>query len=135
MIGIGDAVYICIFLDEAAPAGTFDHAASASHFWQTASDDLARHKAHIVLAQFQAGDKPPAPPVAAALVMQLAAVVCDLAPVIGVFWSNGETVTQPQQFVSEADRLTEGAWPAYVWVQYTGSRQTTAAILASPPMA
>ncbi len=120
MIKIGDRAYVCMFLAEPVPQGTMDLAASASHFWEDAAEQLAGHKAQIVVAELEGGEDFEARREGASRVMDLAAAVCicSLAPVIGIYWTNGETVTQPEPFVAEADRMGDDAWPAHVWAQY-----------------
>jgi len=120
MIETGGHAFVCMFLENPVPTGTFDHAAQASHFWQTAQTALAKHKTHIVVAEFHARQKPAGRRQCAAEVTQLAAAVCmrSLAPVIGVYWSNGKTVTQPEQFIAEAERLNHNAWPILTWLQF-----------------
>ncbi|MEM7429695.1 MAG: DUF4261 domain-containing protein [Pseudomonadota bacterium] len=118
MIEIGAAVYVCLFLSNAVPTGTFDHAAAASHFWKEAAADLAAHKAHVVVSEFSSGSGFEARRTCALHVSLIAAAVCTQADAIGLHWTTGETVTRKEPFLDEIGQLSRGTWPVYVWLQY-----------------
>jgi hypothetical protein len=53
----------------------------------------------------------------ASVVTVIAAAIASMTPTIGVYWSNGGTVTEAGHFVQAAERLVAGRPPADLWVQ------------------
>jgi hypothetical protein len=104
-----------------------DHAAAFAYWWPSAKNDIARHKAHLMVAcNWSKYSRLDAHIRHSVLVRELV----DQLPVIGVLW--GSVLVPPNIFKGEfASTLKDGAVPFSLWVLIQFSQQPGGNILIS----
>ena len=114
---VDDLLLSVVPVDKPLPAGTLDDAIAADRMWPDARDKLSAHKAHVIVGAItEATDYASAINIAG-LVTAFAATITAMTPTIGVYWSNGKTITEKSRFLEVADGFFAGQPPATVWVQ------------------
>jgi hypothetical protein len=102
-----------------APAGLFDAAASPNALWPAAPQELARHRAHIMIVSPDAVTTREDKIARASVVTLVAAALCLITPVIGVHWPVCDNLISKDQFVDAAMRHVQGAGPAVpIWIRH-----------------
>jgi len=126
VILIGGTAVAIMSMDVPLPPGTLDRAiAGADLTWPEARATVAPHTAHIVVGTMKgAADCAEAVQGASDLTL-LTAALCDLAPVLAVYWSTGNVITRPQDFQEGAARFIGGTPPVDSWMQLYLLKGTT----------
>ena len=114
---VGDTLLSVIPVDQPLPPGTLDDAIEADRVWPEAKEKLAAHKAHIIVGAVTEATDHASAINTASLVTAVAAAITSITPTIGIYWSNGNTITERSTFLTAAQGLFAGQPPATVWVQ------------------
>jgi hypothetical protein len=103
-----------------------DHAAAFAYWWPNAKNDIARHRAHLLVAcSWSKYSRLDAHLHHSVLVHELV----NQLPVIGVLW--GSVLTPPNIFKGEFASTSKGAVPFSLWVLIQFSKQPGGNILIS----
>jgi len=113
----GNRLLSVMLIDKPLPDGTLDEAIKADLVWPEAKEEIATHRAHVIVGCVANAEGHGPAVETAGLVTAMAAAVAALTPTIGIYWSTGNTVTEAARFQQIADSFFEGNAPVTVWVQ------------------
>ena len=103
----------------AAPAETFEMAASYCAMWPTAANELKMHKAHIFVVPRNDRDEKRAQLLERATLLTLiSAAIVSITPAIGVFWPASNNLLNAEMFMTSAKLVsTSNRSPVETWVR------------------
>jgi hypothetical protein len=138
MLKVGDILVTAMFIDQPIPADSLAEPIAVNKVWPEAAAQLGAHKAHIIVGTLDEAEGHGPCVDHAAVVTVVTAAIASMTPAIGVYWSNGRTVTETSRFVRAAERLIAGRPPAEIWVQLlwldgpmTPARERTLAVVTT----
>ena len=118
LITVNDMQLAILNIAAPAPAGTFDGAASPNMLWPSAPQELAKHKAHIMVVSPDEVETRGEVLARATLVTLVTAAIAAITPAIGVYWPASENLLSKTQFLEATKKIgaAEGV-PTEIWVR------------------
>lgn len=124
-IRIGDMVANISVLNQPIYPTILDAAVRAAAGWPGAGQQLSGHRAQIIVELISPSGGTVAGRVdAASIATMLCAAVVDRVPVLGIYWKNGGTVTEPRRFQNIAGGLMSGEMPLDIWLQVVQPKES-----------
>lgn len=109
---------VVMVVDGRLPEPEFAGALAENPLWPAAAATIRRHEAFVVISLVE----PPASSAdvraQAAMQTRLAAVLCEMLPVLGVYWPGAASAAPPARVRRAADELNQNKWPADLWIGY-----------------
>jgi Domain of unknown function (DUF4261) len=116
VLPIGDAIVAVVPVHFPIPKETLARAIGMNWAWPEAAATFEKHRAHVIVSALSATNDPRYMRQNAIQATCVTAALLELLPASGVYWSTGEHVTPPAQFIAEAKKHTENGTPFNLWV-------------------
>ncbi len=118
VFSMGGRMMMIMFLDQPMPPGTMTVAARASRTWPDAEQQLAAHRANVIVhAGANTKDWNGALD-SAQNVSVVSATLADMLPTIGIYWSEGWVVTKAGAFIQATEQVLARKYSGAAWFQF-----------------
>lgn len=117
LIRIGGTVFALMLIDKPLPADVLERPLAYNRGWPEAGQVLGGQKAHIVAAVFKSEEGFVGVRQSAMDLTHLTAALCRSHPVLGVVWTEANTLVPPAKVLEAAQLLTSGQFPLDLWLQ------------------
>jgi hypothetical protein len=115
MIPIGDAAVAVVPIHLPIPQEALVRAIGMNWLWPEAQQAFAQSRAHLIVSALTQSNDPRYMRTNAQRVTCVTAVLAEMLPAAGVYWSTAEHVVEPDRFVAEAKEHAEQT-PYDLWV-------------------
>ena len=105
-------------IDGRLPQPEFAGALAENPLWPAAAATMRRHEAFVVVTLVEPPREFADVRAQAATQTRLAAVLCGMLPVLGVYWPGAAAAVPPERVRRAAEGLNENKWPADLWIGY-----------------
>ena len=105
-------------VDGRLPEPEFAGAMAKNPLWPAAAETMRRHQAFLVITVVEPTEDLAHVRARAAMQTRLAAVLCEMLPVLGVYWPGAAAAAPPSRVRRAAEDLNQNKWPADLWIGY-----------------
>jgi hypothetical protein len=118
VLSVDGVLLTVLFIEQPIPAAELNEAIKGGRIgWPTAGEELAQHRAHVIVGMVNPADSHAGVFNGAACVTFVAAAVAALSAAIGVYWSSARAVRATPDFVRAAEGLAQRQIPTDTWVR------------------
>ena len=100
------------------PEPEFAGALAENPLWPAAARTMRRHGAFLIISAAEPAKDTADVRAQAAMQTRLAAVLCTMLPVLGVYWPGAAAAVPPSRVRRAAEDLNQNKWPADLWIGY-----------------
>jgi hypothetical protein len=118
LLQVGKSIIVLMFIDRPLPPDALFTAFATERLWPTAKSEVAPHKAHVVASVMNMPETFAERREAAVHLTAVLGALCRTAPVIGVNWSDAETITKAALLPDWVLQVRQGKWPIHLWAQF-----------------
>lgn len=109
-------VFACATYDGPLPEEEYEFAERKSLFWQDAGMQMSSHRAFVALCAAEPETGHGLVRAQAVALTRLAAAICEVLPVQGLYWRSADTLSAPQAIARAAAAIDKGKWPVDIWI-------------------
>lgn len=110
--------FAMVSVDGHLPQPEFASAIAPNPLWPGADDLMDSHEAFVIISASRPAQNPAMMRAQAVAVTRLAAVLCEVMPVIGVYVQGAAAAVPPQRVRQAIGDLNQNRWPADIWIGY-----------------
>lgn len=110
--------FAVVAVDGRLPEPEFSGALVESEFWKQAPEVMDRHRAFVLITGIEPPSEPAETRAQAASLTRLAGVMCEIFPVLGIYFRGAHSAVPPQRIRQAMGDLNENKWPADIWISY-----------------
>ena len=118
IIQVDQHEFACAIFTGRIPDPEYSFALHKSIFWPDPTENMAHHKAFIVISASEQESRHGLVRAQAVALTRLSASIAEILPSCGVLWNGSLICTSPQRLALAPTEIASGKWPVDVWVGY-----------------